>query len=510
MRSNLSFIPELPKTKKGIYDTIKAHFKVGTVCSIHGSRRVGKTILLRQLCEELNGYYFDVEKYQCEYGFNKCENEIIEDLTKIWQESEVDLIAIDEITKLPYSIIGTITEAIKTSFNKGIIYTGSIPASVELIDSRVMPHEIFDVNPLNYVEYCDWNESSKGEDSYKDYLSYANSLQYFNKQGPNLTNVESTNFFLDSKVETAIKGSKVEETNRIKKLKDLTADVLSYCIKSVNRNYNQNSKSPVDFLEEVFKQSSTDKFKKLILCTIFSGKVDLNSKFKFSEMPQLDLDEDSRRNYASLKDFTVQNEELLTKFEKFLLDSGLAKEFFEWEFNKDRPESNGLDASCKVNRENLLFEYPCFTNAVTSSNQYENCDNLWIEEEITRQAGNVLYGFNFGKFRDNNRDEIDIVSDFVAIEVKNSSWRQVSKRVTGYCRLCCRIGINNLIITVNDSSFLGKYKSYESQGVKVLVVNFIDLSYGLAVISFNEVLKNAFFERPVNTLISLLELKAQL
>ncbi len=508
MRSNLDWIPELPKSKKGLYFSVKEKFKVGCVCSLKGSRRVGKSTLLKQLCEELDGYYFDVEKYLCSYNSTENVPLIVEDFKEIWSDSSVKFIAIDEITKVPASVLGTLIEAIKTSFNKGIVYTGSIPSSVEIVDKYVMPNYEFTLYPLNYVEYCDWNAVEVGLESYQDYLTFSNSLQYFHTLGEEA--IEENDKVLQTGLFGKLRVQNDEaDTDSMTGLKSLTLDVLDCCIASINKNYNENSDFPVSSFKSMLEEPKTTQFEKMLLGTIFSGGFNFNRTDHFKEMPSLSLSLNSSKEYLKLKDFIAGNKKMVEKFKRFLIDSGLAEEYYSWCFKDSRGGAMGLGLTdyCKVQSNELLFWYLCFTNAVTNKDQYNYCSDAWIEKELSRQACILLRDRNFGKFRDNDNEELDIVSDYLAIEVKNAPFRKFNYRIPKYCNLCERIGIESLIITCNDSEYLNHYSRGEVNGVKTLVVNNADLSCGLGLISFSEATKSNFIRKPFETLIRVMELE---
>lgn len=494
MRSNLSFIPELPKTKKGIYDTVKSHFKVGAICSLKGSRRVGKTILLKQLCEELDGYYFDMEVYNCEFDSMTESERILRDLIQVLSDDSVKLVAIDEITKIPSAIYGEIASAIRNSTKKGFIYTGSIPSSVEIVDERIMPHHHFMLNPVNYYEYCDWNSVPVNAKTYTDYLCFANSLDYLA-----ITPVESEEV-LSTSLFTKYQG--VEKDERVEALREFTAEVLSYTIKSISRDYNRNSNYPTNNLLNAVNAKNESLFEKMLLCTFKLGITN-----HFVGMPSLNLIEKSKYSYQNLKNFIAGNKNLVGQFRKFLLDTGLAKDCYEWCYDSKGVGEGDICNCCTINDEYLLFEYPCFTNAVTNSNQYEECKNLWIEEEIARQACTVLYGYEFGKFQDRSGDEIDIVSSKVAIEVKNTKSSRVRQRISHYCNVCRKIGISSLIITCNDEMYLGKFTRFNRVGIDTMLIHYVDLSMGLGLLGSRKASKAEFLKMPIDTLIALQGLK---
>lgn len=175
MKSNVEVF-EIPETKKAVYYQIKSrlfedYYEHKGLYAVIGPRRVGKTTLLQQLCQEYDGYYFSIEELNCTYNEYGNSKGVLDQVLDVLMSKE-KLVCIDEITQLPKDVYGALSHYLKLVNDKIVIVAGSIPKSTKDFCRMAGVKRCFSISSLSYWEYCNWNRCKVSEDSYKSYLKF--------------------------------------------------------------------------------------------------------------------------------------------------------------------------------------------------------------------------------------------------------------------------------------------------------------------------------------------------
>jgi hypothetical protein len=453
VRGNVS-IKNIPKSRKSVYYQI--HQKIFKnnytgLYSLVGARRVGKTTVLQQLCEEFNGYYFSVEQLKC--GINDwgdCERyeKIFTDLLY----SDEKLICIDEVTQLPYNVMGILSHHLKLIRNKIIIVTGSIPESVRDFCQIAGTQIEFRMHALTYYEYINWYDMKISMESYTRYLTF-------------------------------------KQHEEIKDIKDYAIDVLRCSINSYH-TYDVEHEEIVEWIKDAF--SSEDKFKRYISLVCLTGQFKLTKSNHFEVLPNLQIrNEEQLKNYANLKRTILTKKEHINALAKFLQITGLGQTRILYGLQSVELRPDVYDFSTLENIREIqrftTFEFPCFGSAVYETLVTEHPADLnnQCEVDIFNLASRMFN--DVGKLRENDDIEIDFISENVLIEIKNSSQKHIAKHVRQYLDIATVVNCDQLIITTSDDVLKVFDKTVErtdnlSNGystIKVMLVNLPKFVYAL-------------------------------
>lgn len=167
------------KTKRFAYDILKEYYdyceKTETISyfngctTVLGARKVGKTILLKQLCEvePSKSYYMDctdmLETFDFESFYEEC-------LSK-----GVSRVFLDEVCKIPDDIIADFIEFTKLYSAKILItITGSVKLSVSKLSSRIGRGRTIELPPISYTEQIGWEGVSSSPELLLNFLRSGN------------------------------------------------------------------------------------------------------------------------------------------------------------------------------------------------------------------------------------------------------------------------------------------------------------------------------------------------
>lgn len=161
-------------------------------CGIAGSRMVGKTILLKQLCNTMHGIYYNAdlcigEEYD-DLDFNLKAKSFCDEIISVIATGDCPVF-IDEITAIPTSVLRNFIVNIK-QYNDlvPVFYTGSYPLAVKNIAYGTLGRgSLYELYSLNYDEYLTWSNSKVSKDTMLDYFKY--SITEFNN-----TNMDTEEF----------------------------------------------------------------------------------------------------------------------------------------------------------------------------------------------------------------------------------------------------------------------------------------------------------------------------
>lgn len=198
----MSIFDDYPNKRDLFYKLINA--KHG-LYGIAGARKIGKTILLKQISEYLNGKYYTYETIQIsESKVEEITNSIINDI-----HSGVTVMCIDEIIEAPNEYLARLFIELKMYSDRIlIIFTGSYPEAVSSLASRIGRGYLLRLYSLTYSEYTRWYNtddivqyfkySFTSEDSILDYVrstlqaardSWLARLNINDKEDTNLTSL---------------------------------------------------------------------------------------------------------------------------------------------------------------------------------------------------------------------------------------------------------------------------------------------------------------------------------
>lgn len=399
-----------------------------------GPRKVGKSTLLKQLCEKYDGNYFNVERLSNSVDSDTNLEFCLEEFKRALN-CEKRLVCLDEITKMPDALYWELSDLLKSIDNKIVIITGSIPKSVKDFAEIIGDKEVFEMHPLDYWEYCNWYDKTLGEDSYRDYLSFKQFKE--------------------------IRG--IEEYARL---------VLKDSITSYSYNSVRNEEIAEDVLELLDEHTFTDCIKLICL----SGQMKLSRKGSFEDIPRLrQLNSKEYSEYKRLKRIKLMDKEKIISLQKFLVDTGLGEYVNCYCYNDEQLKTDCSLCHVGSTGRFLTFEFPCFGSTVFNKLVTEDDFDFNHQCEVDVFNDSKRLFSYVGKFRDSDNAEIDFMSFEVLIEVKNSPLNHVNKYIYGYTEICNNTEIDNLIVTTSDSVL----DLSVVNGVKVLKVNLPLLAYTL-------------------------------
>lgn len=221
----------LPETKRFLYNVIinwynevskKTVFRTNFCYTFYGVRRIGKTILLKQLNEIIsNSKYYDCSNYQNDV------NDLLEDIDNDY-ESGIRVFLLDEICK--YYDLSNLINTIKISgYNMTFIITGSTPKFVENIGYRICSGPIVYLSPITYCEWLSWENNINYNEAFM--VSNFNIFLDYIKNGTSSIILNSSEYIR----------SVVEDT------------MTSYKIRSLNKDINKNLEIDFELLTKLMQ-----------------------------------------------------------------------------------------------------------------------------------------------------------------------------------------------------------------------------------------------------------------
>lgn len=167
------------KTKRFAYDVLKEYYdyceKTKTISyfngctTVLGARKVGKTILLKQLCEiePSKSYYMDCTDMPETFDFESFYEECL--------SKGVSRVFLDEVCKVPDDIIADFIESTKLYSAKILItITGSVKLSVSKLSSRIGRGRTIELPPISYTEQIGWEGISSSPELLLNFLRSGN------------------------------------------------------------------------------------------------------------------------------------------------------------------------------------------------------------------------------------------------------------------------------------------------------------------------------------------------
>lgn len=156
---------ELKDTKCGIY-------------GISGPRKVGKTVLMKQLCDTIGGKYYSAECFMLDkndYDIDTPQDavDMCNEICKLVKNSVP--VFVDEITAIPIGALKNMISIIRNYEDFTLfVYTGSYPLAVkELCYGPLGRGVIYELNWLTYNEYLRWYSAEVSNETLLDYMKYS-------------------------------------------------------------------------------------------------------------------------------------------------------------------------------------------------------------------------------------------------------------------------------------------------------------------------------------------------
>lgn len=419
------------KTKRFAYDILNTYLNAceskfkyayeNGCTTISGTRKVGKTILMRQLvsafpersvykdCSTL-GEDFDFEGY-----FEKLYNQGIR------------RVFLDEVCKIDSELIADFVSSVKYySASMLIIITGSVKVSVTRLSNMIGRGLVLELPPITYTERLQWEGVQTSPEYFEQYL----------------------------KTGTITVGMQDSETYWRKYVGAVVEDTLGSYLQRTT-------------LEGYLTFPDTDKIMKALKYISLCQFVYKTKSGRLVDIPA--LPKKIKLSISDFKDLKVRygltNEEIVIVCD-ILVVSGLARRITSInEEELSRISGGRLNTLHTVdsNVPALIFEYPWFASYVITS-ELSDCDNLidiWLENELMLKM-TYLYRY-VDKYRTADMEEIDIVytigdrltSSLAGLECKNKSATNISgSNISSYLTIKDRLNLCDLVITSNDKTIL--------------------------------------------------------
>lgn len=156
---------ELKDTKCGIY-------------GISGPRKVGKTVLMKQLCDTIGGKYYSAECFMLDkndYDIDTPQDavDMCNEICKLVKNSVP--VFVDEITAIPIGALKNMISIIRNYEDFILfVYTSSYPLAVkELCYETLGRGVVYELNWLTYNEYLRWYSAEVSNETLLDYMKYS-------------------------------------------------------------------------------------------------------------------------------------------------------------------------------------------------------------------------------------------------------------------------------------------------------------------------------------------------
>lgn len=429
---NNRIIPSSIKTKRYcfnfIVDTVDEWVNSGkgivndNCISIIGLRRIGKTTLLRQICE----YYNDRNiAYLDGSEFNG-------DIAELYWDKDfqkIDIVCVDEVCKFDEDNKAELISLIKNGFkNKFFILTGSTPVVVRYISDNICDGYNVELPPITYAEHLVWKYNVKLTDVfYKSTYSQ---------------------FLFD------LTANKLTDSQVIKYLSGIVND-------SYDSYYKRCQSRFADIIEHLrISNDIKDFFTYVASCQMLHQVVSksgfqITSDFKIvSDKSIMTVEEEHllKEKINSLKGFRQSTPpHLITQFCLMLKDAGLLHEVQEYNTSVNNIiQDTGVPA--------YLFEFPqIIMNYFEQSSIYRDLQPMWVEYSLLNAVARIYN--TAGKYRtDVGTSEVDCVygigdlmrNKHCIIEVKDRPHKNI--KIKQYKNIELQ-NIQEFIITTSDTVF---------------------------------------------------------
>lgn len=357
------------KVLRDYFDKCEAEFDYAYsngCTTILGARKVGKTILMQQLCADKpdSSVYMDCASLEEDFSF--------EEFFKDCLNKGVSRVYLDEVCKIDSELIGDFVAFVKLYSSEILItITGSVKASVSRLSNQIGRGYTIELPPITYSERLAWAGKESSDELFKMYLR--------------------TNTVASSLSDTQI------ESEWKRYIGFVVNDTLSSYLRRTS-------------LEGYTELPSTDNIMSALRYVSLCQFVYKNDAGKFVDIPALPRElKSSIPDYKLLKcKYGLTNEEIKLTC-SLLLVSGLARQVSA--INTSNIPSSDVVTLHKIDVDvpAMIFEYPWFVSYAISD-KLCNCDSLldfWLENELMLKMS-YLYRY-VDKYRSSDAEELDIV-----------------------------------------------------------------------------------------------------
>lgn len=405
-----SFLKRYPKKRDLFYKLVKAD---RGLIGIAGVRRIGKTVLLRQLCETLNGCYYTFDDVFTADGFHDRVFEIVNQI-----ENDDKPVFIDEIIRIPNEYLGRLFCTMKEYHDcRLIMFTGSYPKAVNDLRCKMGRGVIYNLYSLSYSEYCKWF----GEHSVVNFLKYS-----MIPESASIEQCEPDKFMIDY-MKSIVEGARESWLHRLNEdatVTDLLRDINLYT-------------NLMSFIE---MSTITYRTGKII------GKPEYKNEFKVA------LEGETNRFLEIDKQEKISGD-YKTVF-NFLDDSYLGIPTYDMviEDNKFVPYYSDSVDHMVFTLQWMLTVFDGYFHKNLTDIRYPHMLEYYALLALAER------GYLVGKYRE-GKSELDVVvldnkrGRSFAIEFKSCSQARVKRhQVKDYCILCDKAGVDRLIVINSDTN----------------------------------------------------------
>lgn len=408
------------KTKRFIYDVLEKNVLNKPGCNaIIGSRMVGKTVVMMQLCEDnkSNSIYKDVSSLDSDFDFNS--------FFEYCRDNKIYNVFFDEVCKLNEDLIGDfITYTRLYAGDMCIVITGSVGVSVSTLNSNIGRGGDYELPPIMYIERLLW---SKGIDS-----------------------ITSESIKCCSTYDLFIDYIKKQNSQSIKEHEDYIVSVVKDTLESYLRNTSVGDRRVNISVEEI-----KDAVKYISFCQMVYKK----DNGTYVDVPAIgkNIRDSLKEDYKVYKQRWNLNSDKIKYVCEILQGCYLAKGTYIFRGEELSLETLKLD---DLNVSACIFEYPWLASICISEKLRDLDDmlDIWIENAILLRESNI-YPFA-DKVRSGIR-EIDSVygigymstGGYYGLEVKNRPGKNLNRKyLDGEKEYAMSLGLKGIDFTSSDDS----------------------------------------------------------
>lgn len=328
-----------PKTKRYLYHILedklsasKAIDKGETRCSytILGPRKVGKTIILRQLCDHFAtaSRYYDISTLKSPVNFN--------DLFARARGDGVHIILLDEISKICTDDIPEFVSAVKNyCWCISFVLTGSTKAAVKQLSDMVGRAESeYELPPILYIERLAWQANANVSDfaQYRSKVSFESFKNYIHYG----TVTDDTDGWI------------------------YTSAVVDDTMQSILKRDYLSSEYPT--IKELDRVTMTSILQYIAVCQL----VYATEKKQYCTIPSLQqvVEEKLHEVYRNISRAVSLPKQCIADMCHMMLDSGLAKPMYQTYWDLEMANDGYRVKTVDSSVPSIVFEYPWYANFV--------------------------------------------------------------------------------------------------------------------------------------------------
>lgn len=398
-------------TKRFIYNTIEKKILNNPGCScIVGARKIGKTVLLKQLegNNKSNSFFIDAStlKYSTDFEL----------LYKDLYNKGIRNIFIDEICKINEDLLADFVSVTRYYAGKVcFILSGSVSISVKNICRDIGRGEEYELPPIMYIERLCWEHgfTDISIDAIKSLSSYDLYISYIKTQ--NTLNDKQCLYYIT----------------------DVVADTLRSYLRGTYLGDNKMNMSEKEIYEAI---------KYISLCQFVYKSIKGNdTRENYVSIPRLskEIQDYIGGSYRLAKKKWDLSKEEIGYVLSLLYGCGLAKQVSIYRGSKLDAENLSLDSNYV---DACVFEYPWLSSLFFSTKLQNDSDfmAIWVENSVLLRES-YIYSF-YDKYRDKPGREIDTIykvdnGGFYGLEVKD---RKSSNVQRSYISQLVNFAVNSL------------------------------------------------------------------